>query len=423
MLDFHKIAADCQQALVHDLVPFWLRYACDGIGGGYFDLLTATGQAIEADKQVARQAEQVWAFAYLYTTLGADPDWLDHAQHGADFLAQFAHTDRMACYTRLDRMGRPAAPTHGPITHDPLTGARVASAYAQMHLATADDQWAMLAKQTLHVALRHYQTSREKALAATTGPITLRHLSGPVALLRALVDVRPLFSLPDWKEATEPLLDEILNEFVDKRQDILREWVLPGGAFSHTPEGRRVSTGLTMEATDLLVDVGVMLGNRKLTLQAMTECLRQCQWAWQGPTDNQTGRDITRTVVPDSAIQGLVQWVDWKDLPMTFAGADHRLASVHALALAALANGYLHTRHPDAPRWLKRIADFALNQFPDHEHQAWHMALTAKNQPTSSFKAITDEGCYALIRGLASTAQYADQCAKLQPVGSRVAGH
>ena len=408
---------------MHDLVPFWLRYACDGIGGGYFDYLTTTGQAVEADKQVARQAEQVWAFAYLYTTVEADPDWLDHAQHGADFLAQCAHTDRMTCYTRLDRMGQPAAPTHGPATHHPLTGARVASAYAQMHLATADDQWAMLAKQTLHVALGHYQSEREKALAATTGPIALRHLSQPVALLRALLDARPLFTLPDWKEAAEPLLDELLNEFLDKRQDILREWVLPGGGFSHTPEGRRVSTGLTMEATNALVEVGAMLGNRKLTLQAMNECLRQCQWAWQGATDDHAKQETTRTEGPDTAAQGLVQWVDWKDRPMVFAGADYRLASVHALALAALANGYLHTRHPDGPRWLKRIADYTLSQFEDAHNKVWHMALTPQHQPVSSFKSTADEGCYALIRGLASTAQYLDQCAKLQPTGLRVIGH
>ncbi|MBO0937539.1 AGE family epimerase/isomerase [Fibrella sp. HMF5335] len=425
MFDFSKIASDCQRALVDDLIPFWLRHACDGIGGGYFDYLTATGQAIEADKQVARQAEQVWAFAYLYTTVEADPDWLDHAQHGADFLAQFAHTDQMACYTRLDRMGQPIAPTHGSATHDPLTGARVASAYAQMHLATADDQWAMLAKQTLHIALRHYQTAREKALAATTEPVALRHLSWPVALLRALLDARPLFTLPDWKEAAEPLLDEILNEFLDKRQDILREWVLPGGAFSHTPEGRRVSTGLTMETTDLLIDVGVMLGNRKLILQAMTECLRQCQWAWQGPAEDHPARNAPRAMSAsaDVSTQGLVQWVDWKDLPVVFADANHRLASVHGLALAALANGYLHTRHPDGPRWLHRVANYAFGHFSDPRHKAWHMSLSAQNQLVSAFKTTADNGCYALIRGLASTWQYLEQCAKLQPTGIRVASH
>ena len=421
-MDFQKIASDCQRALVHELIPFWLQHACDGIGGGYFDYLTATGQAIEANKQVARQAEQVWAFAYLYTTVGADPDWLDHAQHGADFLAQFAHTDQMACYTCLDRMGQPVAPTYGPATHDPLTSARVASAYAQMHLATADDQWAMLAKQTLSVALRHYQHEREKALANLNGPVTLRHLSQPVALLRALLDARPLFALPGWKEAAEPLLDEILNDFLDKRQDLLREWVLPGGAFSHTPEGRRISTGLTMETAALLIDVGAMLGNRKLTIQAMNHCLRQCQWSWQGPTENRARNPVRNVTHIDDVTEGLVQWVDWKDLPMVFAGADHRLASVQVLALAALANGYRHTRHPDGPPWLSRIADYTFSQFPDHQRSGWHMSLDAHHQPLNLFRTTADEGSYALVRGLADAWRYLDQCAKLQPTGVRGAG-
>lgn len=422
-MEFQKIASDCQQALVHDLVPFWLQYACDGIGGGYFDYLIATGQAIDANKQVARQAEQVWAFAYLYTAVEANPDWLDHAQHGADFLAQFTHTDHMACYTRLDQMGQPVAHPNQPATHDPLTSARVASAYAQMHLATADDQWAMLAKQTLSVALQHYQNEREKALANLNGPATLRHLSEPVALLRALLDARPLFTLPDWKEAAEPLLDEILNEFLDKRQNVLREWVLPGGAFSHTPEGRRISTALTMETTALLMDVGAMLGNRKLTLQAMTQCLRHCQWAWQGPVDNRARNPVRNVAHIDDMTEGLVQWVDWKDLPMVFAGANHRLASVHTLALAALANGYLHTRHPDGPRWLSQIADYMFSQFPDPRHKSWHMGLSAQNQPIDLFRTTADEGCYALVRGLADTTLFLSQCAKLQPTGIQATSH
>lgn len=385
------------------------------MGGGYFDYLTADGKSLDAHKTVARQAEQVWTFAYLYTAIDAQPDWLDHALHGADFLAEHAHNAQMGCYTYLDRLGNPAilpASAHLP-EYDPLTGARVAAAYAQIHQATADDQWARLAKQTFQTTLHHYQAGREAVLTAPLNqPHPLRHLSQPLALLRALVDARLLFAITDWKEATEPLLDEILNEFLDKRHDVLREYVGTGGAFSNTPEGRRIATGLTMEAAALLVDVGTLLGNRKLTLQAINWCLRTCEWAWPARPDGRTDER-----------PGLARWLDWKNQPLPFEGSHHRQAGDHLLALSALTNGYWHTRHPEAPRWIKRIYDYTFQHFPDNRQTgSWHPALNSKQQPVSPFKATAETGCYALIRGLATSWQHLDQCALLQPVGLRGAG-
>ncbi|MEZ0487678.1 AGE family epimerase/isomerase [Fibrella aquatica] len=415
LIDFHKIATHCQTALIDECLPFWLKYACDGLGGGYFDYLTTDGQSVDALKTVARQAEQVWAFAYLYTNIDAQPDWIDHALHGADFLAEHAHTPQMGCYTYLDRVGNPAVrPTSLQLTiHDPLTSARVAAAYAQIHQATGDDQWAMLAKQTFQAILRHYHESREALLSTPVDHLQpLQHLSQPVALLRALVDARPLFAATDWKETTEPLLNEILNEFLDKRHDIVREYVGAGGSFSNTPEGRRVATGLSMEAACLLIDVGTLLGNRKLTLQATNWCLRTCEWAWPARPE---GRTDDR--------QGLAKWVDWKDQPLVFEGDTHRLAADHLLALAALTNGYWHTRHPEAPRWIKRLYDYSFQHFPDSKPgSSWHLAIDSQQQPATSFKATAETGCYGLVRGLATTWQHLDQCALLQPTGVRGVG-
>ncbi|NID08979.1 N-acyl-D-glucosamine 2-epimerase [Fibrella aestuarina] len=419
LVDFHKIATHCQTALIDQCLPFWLTNACDGLGGGYFDYLTPDGKSIDANKTVARQAEQVWAFAYLYTNIDAQPDWLDHALHGADFLAEHAHNSQMGCYTYLDRLGNPAATpaTAQLLVYDPLTGARVAAAYAQIHQATGDDQWAMLAKQTFQATLRHYQTTREALLNTSPDHLQpLRHLSQPVALLRALVDARSLFATTDWKEATEPLLDEILTEFLDKRHDTLREYVGMGGAFSNTPEGRRIATGLTMDAASLLIDVGTLLGNRRLTLQATNWSLRTCEWAWPSRAE---GRTEART----DDRQGLVRWLDWKDQPVAFEGDTQRLAADHLLALAALTNGYWHTRHPEAPRWIKRIYEYTFQHFPDtRPATSWHWGITSQQQPVSPFKATADTGCYALVRGLATTWQHLDQCALLQPVGLRGVG-
>ena len=413
MIDFQKIATHCQTALVDECVPFWLKHACDGLGGGYFDFLTTDGTPLDAHKTVARQAEQVWTFAFLYTTVDAQPDWLDHALHGADFLAEHAHTPRMGCYAQLDRLGNPTRTLSQSTEPDLLTAARVAAAYAQIHLATADDQWAMLAKQTFQTVLAQHQAASEaRQLALPDQPQHLRHISQPLALLRALVDARSLFAAPDWKEATQPLLDELLTEFLDKRHDVLREFVGTGGAFSNTPEGRRLATGLAMEAATTLMDTGALLGNRKLILQAMNWCLRTCEWAW--PDHRAEGRTDER--------QGLARWLDWKQQPLIFDGADQHMAADHLMALNALTNGYRHTRHPDASRWIKRLYEYTIQHFPDARSGTWPLALNAQQQPVNALRSTAEVGCYALIWGLASTTQYLTQCARLQPVGVREVG-
>jgi N-acylglucosamine 2-epimerase len=81
VLDYQKLSATYQQALLRQVVPFWLKNSRDELCGGYVDLLSATGEQIEGDKFVTLQAQQVWAFAWLYTTLDGQSAWLDHASH------------------------------------------------------------------------------------------------------------------------------------------------------------------------------------------------------------------------------------------------------------------------------------------------------------------------------------------------------
>ncbi len=408
MPDFRPLAAQCQHALLEQCLPFWLKYACDGLGGGYFEYLAADGSTLEANKTVARQAEQVWAFAWLYTTLDAQPDWLDHALHGADFLAEHAHDSQLACYTTLDRLGNPIALMQQPLTHDPLTTARVAAAYAQMHLATGHDEWARLAKQTFQTLLVPYQTHRHTRLVAPpTQPQPLKPLSQPVAVLRALLDSQHLFTPADWKEATEPLLDELLTDFLDRRHDQFREFVGPGGAFSNTPEGRRLHTNLSVQAAAVVLETGAKLGNRKLVQQATNWVLALCERTW--PT---APARPNRLAGPPVLVQGLPHYTDSKGQPMPFAEAGQRHAATHALALAMLANGYRHTRHSNVPDWLERLCQYTFQHFPATEPSyPWHPILP----PTDPFVATPSTGCYGLIRGLAETRHYLTLCQQPEP--------
>ena len=399
MLDFQKLSAQYQQALLRQVVPFWLKHGRDGQCGGYFDLLSATGEVIEGDKFITQQAQQVWAFAWLYNTLDGQPAWLEHARHGASFLSQFAHSDTLACYAQLDRRGRPVAPATNI-----LPDCSVVMAYAQLHRATANDEWVMVAKQTLSTLLQRREAIRTEQAAITGSFRQVRHLSEPVALLKTLLELQSLLDEEFWKQHAESVIQELLSEFLDRRTDILRESILPEGSFINTPEGRRTNVGLTFQTASYLLDFYAesvqqkagAASHRKLATQVVGWCLRLCEQAW------------------DEAAGGLNQYLDSKQQPLIYSDRQQKWAWVQVESLSALMKGYVYTRQPDCLKWFKRIHDYTFHHFPDAGHIGWRVAVDAQGQPLIAAKAIPSVGCFSLIRCLAETAQLLTKCEHAQ---------
>ncbi|WP_420149886.1 AGE family epimerase/isomerase [Spirosoma sp.] len=401
MLDFQKLSAQYQQALLRQIVPFWLKHSQDGKCGGYFDLLSAAGEAIEGDKFVTLQAQQAWAFAWLYNTLDGQLAWREHARHGVSFLSQFGHEDTITCYSQLDRRGRPVA-TSSTVIPDCFS----TMAYAQFHRSTGEDEWAMLAKQAFSNVVQRREAIRHEQAIQIGSPQQLRHVSEPIAVLKAVLEMQLLLDEESWRQYVDQILQEILHEFVDRRTDILREYVLPEGTFINTPEGRRLNVGLTFQTANYLFDLYAQsafskspltgLVNRKLATQVVMWCLHLCEQAW------------------DEATAGLNQYVDVKGQPFIFPDWQQKWAWIHAESLTALLKGYVYTRHPDCLKWFKRIHDYTFQQFPDAEQMGWHLAVDQHAQPILTAKAIPSVGCYSLIRCLSEIAQLLPKCDQLQ---------
>ncbi|MFD2572475.1 AGE family epimerase/isomerase [Spirosoma soli] len=394
MLDFLKLSADYQQALLRQVVPFWLKNGRDNQCGGYFDLLSATGQAIDGDKFVALQAQQVYAFAWLYNTLDGQATWLNHAQHGATFLSQYVFDETHSCYAQLDRRGRRVAKAL-----DTIPDSFLVMAYAHLHRATGEDEWAMLAKQTFSNLWHQWESTRLVESQEIDTLRKLQHLREPTTLLKAALEIQSLLPEETWKETIEAILHVILREFLDRRTDTLREYILSEGSFINTPEGRRLNVGLTFQTAGYLLDLCAESGNRKLAMQAISWCLRLCEQAW------------------DEATDGLNQFVDMKNQPAIYADWQQKWAWVHVEAVTTLIKGYFYTHHPDCPKWFKRIHDYTFEHFPDSQHIGWHLAIGKDKQPLMPAKSVPTVGCYSLIRGLAETAQILSKCGQLQPTG------
>lgn len=397
MLDFQKLSADYQQALLRQVVPFWLKNGRDELYGGYFDTLSATGDVIEGDKFVTQQAQQAWAFAWLYNAFDGQPAWLIHARHGGTFLQKFAQTDTLAYCTRLDRRGRPLARAT-----DNLPACSAVMAYAQLHRATGEDAWATRAQETFRDLLQRREEVRLQQRDILGGFRQLRHLNEATTLLKTGLDMQPLLDEESGKAAIDAALHEIMYEFLDRRTDTLREYILPEGAFVNTPEGRRLNVGLTFQTVGYLLDLCAQNGDQKIRTQVVTWCLRMCERAW------------------DEGPGGFSQYVDLKSQPSIFPDARQKWAWVQVEAIACLIKGYLQTRHPDCPKWFKRVHEYTFAHFPDSKHTGWHLAVDQQRLPLFSAKATPETGCFSLIKCLAETAKTLAKCGQPQPVERNV---
>lgn len=378
MLDSAKISAQYQEALFRSILPFWLSHSRDALCGGYFNSLLDTGEVFDTDKHIHLQAQQAWAFGWLYNRVDAQSAWLDLARHGIDFLKKWGRSDEDGRWFGIvDRRGRPVAPAPTVVPDCFAT-----MALAQWHTTTGDEEAAALAVETLETILEHRRHQHRQWENELGSFRVYKHLSEPMMLLKALLETQALLDPDVYQAAYEQTIHELLNEFVDRRINLLRENILPGGGFSDSSTGRRIHPGLGFETAGYLLEAAALNKNRRLAQQVMTLVFHLADLSW----DDQQG--------------GFFQYIDLKERPCVDSEWDRKLAWVHLEAAAVLAQGYALTQHPDGEKWLKRVHEYLWTHFSDKNGKEWFGTLDRNGHPVNAVKASPQKGCYHSIKSL-----------------------
>ena len=77
-----------RQALLDDVIPFWLKHTLDQENGGYFNNVGPTGEIYDTDKSMWLQGRAVWMLSKLYNTVEKRQEWLDAAKLIYDFMVK-----------------------------------------------------------------------------------------------------------------------------------------------------------------------------------------------------------------------------------------------------------------------------------------------------------------------------------------------
>lgn len=305
MYDFLALARRYQRELTERIIPFWERFSIDQKYGGFFSCLEQDGRVYDTLKQMWMQWREVYMFARLYNSEFRQPQFLQHALTGCEFLLRHARKPGGGFYYLLNRQGRVVA--------DAEAGAEIYSesfaaiALAELYRATGDNLFRREAEQAWNVYYRNFKETESRQVFP--GQV-LRRQFGPYMIA---VNVLQILKSALDTLAYDALLDEMIEtvwKFCHPEYQLIFERIGVDGSFDlDSQDGRFVNPGHALEGMWFIMETA-RNGKR--------------------PGDLQRALDLCRTTLPfgwDKDQGGIRYFCDIQNRPQTGQAA----ASVKAL--------------------------------------------------------------------------------------------
>ncbi|HEY9629342.1 MAG TPA: AGE family epimerase/isomerase [Coleofasciculaceae cyanobacterium] len=378
--NFKALAEWYKQALLNDVLPFWLQHSIDWQQGGYFTCLDRTGKVYDTDKFIWLQNRQVWTFSMLYAQLPQQEqrqDWLKAATHGAHFLAKHGRDAEGNWYFAIDRAGNPLVQPYNI-----FSDCFAAMAFSKYALAAEADWAKEIALQAYGNVLRRKDDPKGQYDKTYPGTRPMKSLAVPMILANLSLEMAWL--LPE--ETLEGILDatvqEVMTDFWDGDRGLMRENVAPDGSPIDCFEGRLINPGHGIEAMWFMMDIADRRNDTALIHKAVDVVLNILNFAW------------------DDEYGGLYYFMDAQGYPPQQLEWDQKLWWVHLESLVALAMGYRLTGREDCWDWYQKLHDYTESHFADPEYGEWFGYLDRQGNVLLNLKGGKWKGCFHVPRAL-----------------------
>jgi N-acylglucosamine 2-epimerase len=363
------------QELLENVMPFWMYYSLDTENGGYFTCLDRDGAVFDTRKYVWLNGRQVWTLSKLYNEVERNPEWLDAARLGAEFLRRHVYDGEGRCWFSLTREGEPASFQRKP--------------YGAAFVALGFHEYAKASGETWYreEALRLFGKVREWIEAPA-----LLGRPGFAAMPRSsqLADIYIVLSLGlemGDAAAVKDMLFAIGPHWEPRKRLWLESAVLePERRFAY-PEGRLICPGSVFEITWFLLNGLERYPDESLQNRALEALEGGLEFGW----DKQHG--------------GFFYFLDLEGKPPLQLEWQMKLWWVHAEAICALAHAWAATGDEKWLRWLETVEDYTFRRFPDSAHGEWFGYLDRQGEPAMTLKGNNYKGCFHIPRALLLAAQ------------------
>lgn len=376
-MDFKKLAAQYKNELLNNVVPFWLTKSQDLENGGYFTCLDRKGDIYDTDKFVWLQARQVWLFSMLYNRVEEKTEWLECAKQGGEFLKKYGHDGNGNWYFCLTREGKPLVRPYNIFSYT-----FAAMAFAQLGLATGNEEYTALAMKTYERILERQENPKGKYNKAVVETRKLRSFALPMIMCNLNMEMEFLLGKDFVDESAEKLIEEVMNVFYRPEFGLIVENVNYDGSFSDTFDGRLLNPGHAIEAMWFVMDLAERLDRKDIVQKAQTITLQTLKHGW------------------DNEFAGIFYFMDAKNHPPQQLEWDMKLWWVHLETLVSLLKGYYHTGENENLEWFKIVHDYTWKHFKDNEYPEWFGYLNRRGEVTHNLKGGKWKGCFHVPRGL-----------------------
>jgi len=366
-----------RDALLNDVVPFWLKHSPDRECGGYFTCLDRAGKVFDTDKFIWLQARQVWTFAMLHNRVETRAEWLEMAEHGSDFLLKHARAADGSWYFSTTREGQPLVQPYNIFSDCFAT-----MAFGQLSRATQKAEYADLAESAFDniFARRDNPKGAWNKAVADTRP--LKNFALPMILCNPSLEIEPLLDNSLVEETITDCLHEVMEVFYDTESGLIMENVTPDGQLSDSFEGRLLYPGHAIEAMWFVMDLAVRRNDPALIGRAVKITLDTLEYGW------------------DKEYGGIFYFLDRKGFPPQQLEWDQKLWWVHMETLIALLKGYQLTVNLSCWRWFEKVHEYTWSHFADPAQGEWYGYLNRRGEVLLPLKGGKWKGCFHVPRGL-----------------------
>ena len=380
--DRSALYSQYRDALLGDVIPFWLRHGLDHEHGGYLTALDRDGTVIDTDKSLWFQGRGAWMFATLYNTVERNPEWLDAARSGIAFLRRHGAAPDGKLYFSVTREGRPLRMRR--YVYSESFASMANAVYAR---AAGDEQSAADAIRYFDAYLDHSFTPGrmpakvDPATRPTKGIGPLMFCMHTAQGLRAQlgnVEVRGR-SCSEWIDWS---IEAIERDFLKPEHEALMEVVGPNGEVIDHFDGRLLNPGHAIECAWFILHEARLRSDSRLTRLGLTIL----DWMWKRGWDEDYG--------------GILYFRDLRGLPVQEYWHDMKVWWPHCEAIIATLLAWSLTGDERYADWHRAVHDWSFGHFADPEFGEWFGYLHRDGRRSVNLKGNMWKGPYHLPRML-----------------------
>ncbi|HET6249827.1 MAG TPA: AGE family epimerase/isomerase [Tepidisphaeraceae bacterium] len=377
-----ELAAVYRNALLNDVVPFWLRHGIDKEFGGFLTALGRDGTVIDTDKSIWFQGRGAWTFASLYLEVEKRAEWLEAARSGIEFLRRFGVSPGGKMYFTVTREGKPLRMRRYVYSESFAAIANAAYARAAGDERSAADAQVCLAGY-LHASFT--PGAMEGKVSADTRP-----MMGIAPLLIAIFTAQEVRQhLGDiaccgrtCSEWIDWCIDRIERYFLKPDLAAMMDVVGPGGEIIDHFDGRMLAPGDAMEGGWFILREGQRRNDRRLIQIG----LNMIDWMWKRGWDEEFG--------------GLYNFRDLYNHPIQEYTQDMKFWWTHCEAIIATVMAWQLTGDARYAEWHRQVHDWTFAHFPDKAQGEWFGYLHRDGRVSTQLKGNMWKGPFHIPRML-----------------------